>query len=48
VGNGPAKANMTVQISDTDLVQLGKGALNPQKAFMTGKIKIKGNMGLAR
>ncbi|KAI8915798.1 hypothetical protein EDD86DRAFT_186096 [Gorgonomyces haynaldii] len=48
VGVGETKADMTVKISDKDFGALATGSLNPQKAFMTGKIKIKGNMALAK
>ena len=41
------KANVTITISDADFVALSEGKLNPQQAFMSGKIKLKGNMALA-
>jgi len=41
------KADMTLTVTDEDLVKLAAGKLNAQQAFMQGKIKIKGNMGLA-
>ena len=41
------KADITITIKDDDMVDLASGKLNPQQAFMKGKLKIKGNMGLA-
>lgn len=42
-----AKADLTLTVSDDDFVMLAEGKLNPQQAFMRGKLKLKGNMGLA-
>ncbi|XP_060593750.1 sterol carrier protein 2-like [Ruditapes philippinarum] len=44
---GPAKGDVTIMMTDQDLVDLLQGKLNPQTAFFNGKLKIKGNTGLA-
>ncbi|XP_071487807.1 peroxisomal multifunctional enzyme type 2-like [Diadema antillarum] len=38
------KANVTVTISDDDFVALASGTLSPQKAFLSGKVKARGNI----
>lgn len=42
------KPNTTLTIADEDFVQLAKGKLNPQQAFMKGKLKITGNIMVAQ
>jgi len=41
------KADCTLSASDDDFVGMMTGKLNSQQLFMQGKLKIKGNMGLA-
>lgn len=47
VGTGSIKSDVTVQVSDADFVDLASGRLQAQKAFMSGKIKVSGNLALA-
>jgi putative sterol carrier protein len=41
------EADATFIILDDDLVAIADGKLNPQVAFMQGKMKVRGNMGKA-
>lgn len=40
-------ANCTLQLSGDTLMKLVRGEINPAMAFMTGKVKIKGDISLA-
>jgi len=42
-----AGAKCTVNATDADFLAIVNGKLNPQMAFMSGKLKIQGDMGLA-
>ena len=43
-GEPKTKPNVTIIMSDDTFSQLAEGKLDGQKAFMSGKLKTKGNM----
>ena len=47
-GAATGKVDTTLTISDDDFVDLALNKLNPQTAFMKGKLKIQGNIMLAQ
>ncbi|MTI33136.1 SCP2 sterol-binding domain-containing protein [Xanthovirga aplysinae] len=47
VSNEDAEADCVIITSQKTLLRLKDGSLKPMMAVMTGKVKIKGNMGLA-
>ncbi len=47
VTNEAGDADCTLQISIGDFVEMAQGRLNGTAAFMTGRLKIKGDMALA-
>lgn len=47
-GAPEGKPNTTLTISDEDFMLLAEGKLQPQAAFMKGKLKVTGNVMLAQ
>ena len=46
-GKAKTKADVIINLNDATFVELAEGKLNGQKAFMSGKLKVKGNVMLA-
>ena len=47
IGNEAGESDTTLTLSLDDLQKLIEGALNPTLAYMTGKLKVSGSMGVA-
>ncbi len=47
VSNDDKPADCDLHVSIDNLVKMGTGDLNPMMAVMSGKLKIKGDMGIA-
>ena len=47
IGNEAGEADTTLTLSLDDLQKLIDGNLNPTLAYMTGKLKVEGSMGVA-
>jgi putative sterol carrier protein len=47
VTEGGGEADTTITTSEENFLAISRGELNPTTAYMTGKLKIKGDMGAA-
>jgi putative sterol carrier protein len=47
VSEGAGEADCTIRASEETLVKIARGEANPTTAYMTGKLKIDGDMGAA-
>ena len=47
VAEGAGSADCTIRASEETLVKIARGEANPTTAYMTGKLKIEGDMGAA-
>ena len=47
VSEGEGTADCTISMNASDFVALGKGELNPQMAFMSGRLDVEGDLDLA-
>lgn len=46
-GNSPTEPDVTLSLTSENLLKMFQGSLKPTTAFMTGKLKISGDMGKA-
>jgi len=47
IDNEDSDADCTVKVTMDNFIQIAEGNLNPQMAFMTGKLRVEGDMSLA-
>jgi putative sterol carrier protein len=47
IGNESGEADTTIRLSADDLEDLLAGNLNPTMAYMTGRLKVEGSLGVA-
>jgi putative sterol carrier protein len=47
VTEGAGEADTTIATTEENFLAISRGELNPTTAYMTGKLKIKGDMGAA-
>ncbi|MBL4838040.1 MAG: SCP2 sterol-binding domain-containing protein [Kordiimonadaceae bacterium] len=47
IDNADTEADCTVKVTMDNFIQIAEGNLNPQMAFMTGKLRVEGDMSLA-
>ena len=47
VTQGGGEADTTISTTEENFLSISRGELNPTTAYMTGKLKIKGDMGAA-
>jgi putative sterol carrier protein len=47
VGEGTGDADATISASEENMLRIARGELSATTAYMTGKLKIKGDMGAA-